>query len=83
VRSNCILEDRAAADTWEPDYDRCRAGAGPHGLVGRRREAVAGERTQQPCCVARDYNSIHQSRPVAKAGLHELNMHSTLCVQVA
>ena len=27
---------------------------------------MPGETVQQPCCVARDYNSIHQSRPVAK-----------------
>lgn len=28
VWSNCVLEDRPASDTWEPDYNRCRAGVG-------------------------------------------------------
>mmetsp|Transcript_17211 Transcript_17211/g.42541 ORF Transcript_17211/g.42541 Transcript_17211/m.42541 type:complete len:195 (-) Transcript_17211:29-613(-) len=64
VWSNCVLEDRSTADTWEPGYNRCRAGAGPHGEVARRQKPVAGERVQQPCCVARDWHSIHQSRPV-------------------
>ena len=66
IWSNCVLEDRPASDAWEPAYDRCRGGAGPHGYVGDQVRPKAGERVQQPCCVARDYNSIHQSRPVAR-----------------
>ena len=37
-----------------------------HGAVGRKKEPLPGETVQQPCCVARDYNSIHQSRSVAR-----------------
>ena len=31
VWSNCVLEERRESGEWEPGYDRCLAGAGPHG----------------------------------------------------
>ena len=34
VWSNCVLEERRASGAWEPGYDRCLAGAGPHGWGG-------------------------------------------------
>ena len=69
IWSNCMLEDKETVDTRLPrapmwDQGRCMAGAGPHGAIADRPEKQDEEHVQLPCCIARDYNSIHQSRSV-------------------
>jgi len=65
IWSNCLLEDKAAVDDPEPwDQGKCQGGAGSHGAVANHPQPMEGERVQQPCCVARDEKSIHQSHAV-------------------
>jgi hypothetical protein len=65
IWSNCLLEDKAAVDDPEPwDGSKCKGGGGDHGVRAYHSQAMKGEHVQQPCCVARDENSIHQSRAV-------------------
>ena len=65
IWSNCLLEGKAAVDDPEHwDEGKCQGGAGPHGAVANQPQPMEGEHVQQPCCVARDEKSIHQSRAV-------------------
>ena len=68
VWSNCVLEPEPRGSWEEPG--RCRAGGGSHAAQAWSDEPFPGEAEQppRPCCVKRDWHSVHQSRPVGAGG---------------
>ena len=41
-------------------------GAGPHDMAAYSLGPMPGERVQRPCCIGREFRSLHQSRPVTR-----------------
>lgn len=72
IWSNCNLQpntpstntsDPEAAD-WDELRGECKGGAGPSGTIATQVGPELDEIIQHPCCIARDEQSLHQSRPV-------------------
>jgi len=70
VWANCELENVPTIDTRRPgdvwDEGRCMGGAGPHDMAAYSPGPMPGEHAQRPCCVGREFRSLHQSRPVTR-----------------
>jgi len=70
VWANCELENVPTIDTRRPgdvwDEGRCMGGAGPHDMAAYSPGPMPGEHAQRPCCVGREFRSLHQSRPVSR-----------------
>ena len=75
IWSDCTLQDVPAIDTrepgakWDTSRGTCKAGGGDEGLQATLTEPQKGEYVQFPCCVGRDEQSLHQSRPVMQENL--------------
>ena len=75
IWSDCTLQDVPATDTrepgakWDTSRGKCKAGGEDDGTEATFTEPQIGEYVQYPCCIGRDEQSIHQSRPIVNDSL--------------